>query len=135
MPNQIFVLSAAAHERKPNIGFFKHLIEKTGIDPSLTIFVDDKLENVLTARSFGMQGIVFDDQEKAIKILKNLCYDPLLRGKRFLASHKRNLISVTSNNVELLEVGLYPFFAAFHLTVPSFQNFSQLLILEATGDT
>jgi len=99
------------------------------------IFVDDKLENVLTARSFGMHGIVFDDESKAIKDLKHLCYDPALRGRRFLASQKRNLISVTSNNVELLEVGLYPFSAMSHLIVPSFQNFSQLLILEATGDT
>jgi len=82
-----------------------------------------------------MHGIVFDDQSKAIKVLKNLCYDPVLRGRRFLASHKRNLISVTSNNVELSEVGLYPFSATSHLTVPSFQNFSQLLIVEATGDT
>ena len=66
-----------------------------------------------------MHGIVFDDQEKAIKILKNLCYDPVLRARRFLASHKRNLTSVTSNNVELLEVGLYLFSTTFHLTVPS----------------
>lgn len=81
-----------------------------------------------------MHGIVFDDQSKVIKDLKNLCYDPTLRGRKFLASHKRNLISVTSNNVELSEVRLYTFIATFHLTVPSFQNFSQLLILEATGD-
>jgi len=65
--------SAAARERKPNIGFYQHVIDKTGIDPSRTIFVDDKLENVLTARSFGMHGIVFDDQEKVIQQLKNLC--------------------------------------------------------------
>jgi histidinol phosphatase-like enzyme len=128
------ILSAAARERKPNMGLFKHAIEKTGIDPSRMIFVDDKLENVLTARSFGMYGIVFDNQSKVIKDLKNLCYDPVPHGRRFLASHKRNLISVTSNNVELSEVGLYTFSTTFHLTLPSFQNFSQLLIIEATGD-
>jgi histidinol phosphatase-like enzyme len=116
------------------MGFFKHVIEKTGIDPSRMIFVDDKLENVLTARSFGMHGIVFDDQSKVITNLKNLCYDPVPRGRRFLASHKRNLISVTSNNVELSEVGLYAFYTTFHLTLSLFQNFSQLLIIEATGD-
>jgi len=96
--------SAAARERKPNIGFYQHVIDKTGIDPSRTIFVDDKLENVLTARSFGMHGIVFDDQEKVIQQLKNLCGDPILRGKNFLASHKKRLISVTSTNIELSEV-------------------------------
>lgn len=108
--------SAAAGERKPNIGFFKHVIEEAKIDPSSTIFVDDKLENVLTARSFGMHGIVFDDQSKVIQKLKNLCFDPVMRGSGFLASHKRNLISVTSTNIQLSE------------------NFAQLLILEATGD-
>lgn len=98
------LLSAAAGERKPNIGFFKHVIEEAKIDPSSTIFVDDKLENVLTARSFGMHGIVFDDQSKVIQELKNLCFDPVMRGSGFLASHKRNLISVTSTNIQLSEV-------------------------------
>lgn len=96
--------SAAAHERKPNIGFYKHVIDNSGIDPSRTIFVDDKIENVLTARSFGMHGIVFDDQEKVIQQLKNLCGDSVARGQSFLASHKKRLTSVTSNNVELAEV-------------------------------
>ena len=96
--------SAAAHERKPNIGFYKHVIDNSGIDPSRTIFVDDKIENVLTARSFGMHGIVFNDQVKVIQQLKNLCGDPVTRGQNFLASHKKHLPSVTSNNLELAEV-------------------------------
>ncbi|KAF9464282.1 HAD-like domain-containing protein [Collybia nuda] len=108
--------SAAARERKPNIGFFRHVIEQTGVDPSRTIFVDDKLENVLSARSFGMHGVVFDNEIKVIQELKNLCYDPLARGKKYLASHKKKHVSVTSNNIELAE------------------NFGQLLILDATGD-
>ncbi|KAG6900636.1 hypothetical protein C0993_006740 [Termitomyces sp. T159_Od127] len=108
--------SASARQRKPGVGFFNHVIEKSGIDPSRTIFVDDKLENVVTARSFGMHGIVFDDDSKVIKDLKNLCYDPVLRGKRFLASRRKNFKSVTSNNIEFME------------------NFSQFLILLATGD-
>ena len=98
------LVSAAAGERKPNIGFFKCVIEKAKIDPSSTIFVDDKLENVLTARSFGMHGIVFDDQSKVIQELKNLCFDPVMRGSGFLASHKKSFISVTSTNIQLSEV-------------------------------
>ncbi|KDR84666.1 hypothetical protein GALMADRAFT_220311 [Galerina marginata CBS 339.88] len=108
--------SAAARERKPNIGFYRHVIEETGLDPTRTIFVDDKLENVLSARSFGLHGIVFDDQAKVVQQLKNLCGDPILRATEFLSSRKKHLKSVTSNNVELSE------------------NFAQLLILEATGD-
>lgn len=131
----MLTFSAAVHERKPNIGFFKHVIEETGIDPSHTIFIDDKLENVLTARSFGMHGIVFDDELKVIQELKNLCYDPIMRGRKFLTSHKKKLISVTSNNIELSEVRSTIISLSFTpLKFPLFQNFGQLLILDATGD-
>ena len=80
------------------------MIEETGIDPTRTIFVDDKLENVITAQSFGMHGIIFDEQENVIRQLKNICGDPTLRGSKFLASHKKNLTSVTSNNIEFEDV-------------------------------
>ena len=105
----IFFLSAAIHKRKPNIGFYKHVIEETGIDPTRTIFVDDKFENVLTAQSFGMHGIIFDDQEKVIRQLKNICGDPILRGSNFLASRKKNFTSVSSNNIEFEDVILMSF--------------------------
>ena len=130
--------SAAAHERKPNIGFYKHVIDNSGIDPSRTIFVDDKIENVLTARSFGMHGIVFDNQEKVIQQLKNLCGDPIARGQNFLASHKQRLTSVTSSNVELAEVSesarCLPISNDCPILLCFIQNFAQLLILEATHD-
>ena len=102
--------SADARERKPNIGFYEYVIKQTRIDPSCTIFVDDKIENVLSARSFGMQGIVFDDQAKAVQQIKNLCGDPILRGNKFLVSHKKHLTSVTSDNIELSEVLRFFFF-------------------------
>jgi hypothetical protein len=80
------------------------VIEETGIDPTRTIFVDDKLENVLTAQSFGMHGIIFDDQENVIRQLKNICGDPIWRGSNFLASRKKNFTSVSSNNIEFEDV-------------------------------
>ena len=96
--------SAAAHRRKPNIGFYKHVIKETGIDPSRTIFIDDRPENVLAARSFGMHGIVFDDQAEVIRKLKNLCGDPVSRGNNFLASHKKHFPSIAENNIEFSDV-------------------------------
>jgi histidinol phosphatase-like enzyme len=80
------------------------LIEETGIDPTRTIFVDDKLENVITAQSLGMHGIIFDDQKNVIRQLKNICGDPTSRGSNFLASRKKNFTSVTSNNIEFEDV-------------------------------
>jgi hypothetical protein len=80
------------------------VIEETGIDPTRTIFVDDKLENVLTAQSFGMHGIIFDDQDKVIRQLKNICGNPMSRGSNFLASRKKKFTSVSSNNIEFEDV-------------------------------
>ena len=86
------------------------MIEETGIDPTHTIFVDDKLENVLTAQSFGMHGIIFDDQENVIRQLKNISGDPVSRGRNFLASRKRQFTSVSSNNIEFEDVTSFFFY-------------------------
>jgi FMN phosphatase YigB (HAD superfamily) len=64
--------SAAARERKPELGFYRQVIEATGVDPTKTAFVDDKLENVESARSFGITGVVFDSFESVSKQLWNL---------------------------------------------------------------
>ncbi|KAH7914156.1 Haloacid dehalogenase-like hydrolase-domain-containing protein [Hygrophoropsis aurantiaca] len=108
--------SAAAGERKPNLGFYKLVLSKTGIDPRRAIFVDDKLENVLSARSLGLHGIVFDDPLKVIRALRNLLGDPVQRGQDYLCENAKKLDSITNNGVTLRE------------------NFAQLLILEATRD-
>lgn len=108
--------SAAAGERKPHLGFYKHVLAKTRIDPSRTIFVDDKLENVLTARSFGFHGIVFDSPDRVMRTLRNLFGNPIKRGQYFLNRNARCLESVTESGIVLQE------------------NFTQLLILEATNN-
>ncbi|KAF8522002.1 HAD-like protein, partial [Gautieria morchelliformis] len=69
--DQVFI-SAKAHERKLNVGFYQHVLKATDVDPTRTVFVDDKLENVLTARSFGLHGIVFNDANKVARQLRNL---------------------------------------------------------------
>jgi FMN phosphatase YigB (HAD superfamily) len=76
----------------------------TGVDPTRTVFVDDKLENVLTARSLGFHGVVFDDTDKVARLLRNLFGDPVQRAKSFLFNNKKRLISVASNNVVIREV-------------------------------
>ncbi|KAF9259538.1 HAD-like protein [Marasmius fiardii PR-910] len=108
--------SAAVGERKPDIGFYRHVLETTGSDPSRTVFVDDKLDNVLVARSFGIHGIVYDTFENVQRSLLNLCGNPIERGQLFLKANARNHLSYTSTGVTIQE------------------NFAQLLILEATND-
>lgn len=113
--DQVFT-SGMAGERKPNIGFFRHVLNSTHTLPQSAIFIDDKLENVLTARSLGLYGIVFDDTLHVARKLHNLVSDPVRRGQVFLNDNAKHLKSVTDRNVSLDE------------------NFTQLLILEATNN-
>ncbi|KAJ7139011.1 HAD-like protein [Mycena epipterygia] len=108
--------SAAAHERKPNLGYYRQVIAATGIDPERTAFVDDKLENVLSARSLGLKGIVFQKFDEVERQLKVLFRDPVVAGEQWLRSNAKRMSSLTNTGVVLEE------------------NFAQLLILEATGD-
>lgn len=108
--------SAEARERKPNLGFFRHVLAETSADPSRTIFVDDNHQNVLTARSVGLHAIVFDSFENVERKLRNLVADPLGRAHNWLRSNAKRMLSVTDGGVILHE------------------NFAPLLIYEATGD-
>ncbi|KAG1749471.1 HAD-like domain-containing protein [Suillus lakei] len=108
--------SAGVGERKPNLSFYKAVLSSTGADPSRTIFVDDKMENVLSARSLGMRGIVFEDHHQVVRTLYNLLGDPVERGRQYLTLNAKKLLSITNNGISLRE------------------NFSQLLILEATDN-
>lgn len=108
--------SADAGERKPNLGFYRYVLDDISADPCSVVFVDDKPENVLSARSFGMRGIVFDDQKRVLQAIRNAVEDPVQRARSYLQSNAKLLDSVTSNGYTLKE------------------NFAQLLILEATCD-
>jgi HAD superfamily hydrolase (TIGR01509 family) len=108
--------SAGAGERKPNIGFYRQVLARTGADPRRAVFVDDKLDNVLSARSLGMTGIVYDDFARVERALRNACGAPVARGQAFLRAHARRHTSYTNTGHAIEE------------------NFAQLLILEATRD-
>jgi FMN phosphatase YigB (HAD superfamily) len=84
---------------KPHLGFYKHVISETKIDPRRAIFVDDKLENVLSARSLGLHGIVFPKggSDKVKRALRNLIGDPVVRGHDFLKRNAGHLESITDN--------------------------------------
>ncbi|KAI5121961.1 hypothetical protein M0805_002032 [Coniferiporia weirii] len=108
--------SSEARERKPNLGFYKYVLEQTGVDPLRTVFVDDKLENILPARSLGIKGIVFDSFETLSRQLRNYVGDSVGRAQAWLKDHSKKMLSVTNTGVTVHE------------------NFAPLLIYEATGD-
>ncbi|KAJ5213551.1 HAD-superfamily hydrolase subfamily IA variant 3 [Penicillium cf. viridicatum] len=88
----------------------------TRIDPRKTIFVDDNIQNIISAGSFGMQSVLFEDTFILARTVKTLLSDPIVRGKAFLRENAKQLHSFTECGIAVLE------------------NYVQLLILEATGD-
>ncbi|KAJ5652725.1 Haloacid dehalogenase-like hydrolase-domain-containing protein [Penicillium longicatenatum] len=84
--------------------------------PEEVIFVDDKLENVISARSLVICAIQSKDATSLARTLENLLGNPILRGKNFLSKNARKMDSITDTGVEIKD------------------NFAQLLILKATQD-
>jgi len=109
--------SCTAGQRKPDLSFYRHVIAEANVDPSRTIFVDDKLDNVISARSLGFHGIVFDSSKNVINTLRNITGDPIQRGQAYLKLHAGKHHSFADNDNELKE------------------NFAQLLLLEMTNDS
>ncbi|KAH9041148.1 HAD-like domain-containing protein [Lactarius hengduanensis] len=107
--------SAAAGMRKPDLCFFEFVLDEIKAEPSSVVFVDDQLENVLAARSLGMNGIIFDDVQRVRQSLRFFTGDPVSRGLSFLEARAGRLESETNYGQIVAE------------------NFAQLLIWEATN--
>ncbi|KAL2812696.1 hypothetical protein BJX63DRAFT_432398 [Aspergillus granulosus] len=109
-------LSGHVGMRKPDLEFFRHVLQEISTGAEDVVFVDDKLENVISARSLGMHGIVFRDKEDVQRQLSNVFGSPTERGLEFLSTRKKQLQSMTTTDI------------------PVQDNFGQLLILEATNN-
>ncbi|KAL5366591.1 HAD-like domain-containing protein [Aspergillus floccosus] len=102
--------------RKPDLEFFRYVLREISTSAEDVVFVDDKLENVMSAWSLGMHGIVFRDKEDVQRQLANLFGSPTERGLEYLSARKTQLQSMTTTDI------------------PVQDNFGQLLILEATNN-
>lgn len=59
------VVSGYVKMVKPDADIYEHLLSEYGLNAAECVFVDDRAENVDTARALGMKGIVFRDYEQA----------------------------------------------------------------------
>ncbi|KAE8339946.1 hypothetical protein BDV24DRAFT_152346 [Aspergillus arachidicola] len=109
-------LSADLGMRKPELRFFRHVLESISMKPEDTILVDNDTDNILCALSMGLKGILFGSTSVPQALTNLLEYDHISRAEQFLRSNAKTLHSVTHTGVTIRE------------------NFAQLLILEATGD-
>ncbi len=107
--------SFAAGRRKPELGFYRHTLSQASLDPSRTIYIDDKLENVLSARSQGLHGLMYHNPTELKQSLLNLLGNPVLRGQDYLKQNAGHLTSKCAG-----------------LAIQ--ENFAQLLILDMTND-
>lgn len=49
---------------KPDPAYFQYILDELKIPPTDCIFIDDRPENVLSARSLGINGLVFESMDK-----------------------------------------------------------------------
>ncbi|KAL4769454.1 hypothetical protein BDW60DRAFT_218866 [Aspergillus nidulans var. acristatus] len=115
--DHVFV-SCQVGMRKPDLCFYRHVLRELGLSdlPERALFVETNPENVLPARSVGSHVILHTDTNATLRSLQNILCDPVARGKEFLRVNAKRLHSVTSTGVVIQD------------------NFTQLLVLEATGD-
>jgi len=55
------LVSAVVKLLKPDARIYEHFLETFAIDPASAIYIDDRRNNVDTAVTLGMHGIVFTD--------------------------------------------------------------------------
>lgn len=64
------VISGAIRMIKPEPGIYTHLVEKTGIVPAESVFIDDLPTNVSAARECGLHAIQFTGADAARAALR-----------------------------------------------------------------
>ncbi|GKZ36938.1 hypothetical protein AbraIFM66950_008203 [Aspergillus brasiliensis] len=112
---EVFV-SCEIGMQKPELGFYKVILEQVGLQPHEAILVDDDPDNVLAAMSLGIEGVLCPSMPVFQTIVNLFDDDTIGRGKQFLRNVAGNCYSVTDTGVTIKE------------------NFAQLLLLELTGD-
>ena len=65
------VVSGKEKMRKPAHAFFQLLLDRYNADAHTSLFIDDNLRNVLAAREFGIDTILFESPEQLKTALEN----------------------------------------------------------------
>jgi epoxide hydrolase-like predicted phosphatase len=66
------VISAEVGLMKPDPAIYQLAIDKTGMSPQASVFIDDTLENILAAKEIGLHAIHFFSNEQIMKDLSGL---------------------------------------------------------------
>ncbi|KAL9115764.1 MAG: hypothetical protein Q9227_000132 [Pyrenula ochraceoflavens] len=97
--------SGAVGMRKPDQGFFNHVLAEIKIAPEEVLFLDDKLENVAAASHQGIKGIVFNTSTfDTLHVLQDIA---ISKGYEYLNRNSQNFDSMTDNGEAVLVPGGY----------------------------
>jgi HAD superfamily hydrolase (TIGR01509 family) len=69
------VLSYLAGYMKPHEGIYIEAERRFGLEPSQTVFIDDRPENISAAQARGWQGIVHSDYDSTVMALRRLAVE------------------------------------------------------------
>ncbi|KAH6625539.1 HAD-like domain-containing protein [Boeremia exigua] len=87
---------------KPEQQFYHRVLSTIGlVNNDSAIFVDDKVVNVLEARSLGLQGIVFSSPTQLLRQLQNRLFDPITRARQYMRDNARSSFSRIENGPEI----------------------------------
>ncbi|KAI0474200.1 HAD-like protein [Xylaria cf. heliscus] len=122
LPWPIFTLvfvSGIEGMRKPDLCFFQHVINQTGLRPDELLLIDDTVDNICAARSLGMRSLLVDNKlAKSGGVLRNMFQDPLSRAEGYMMVNAGKHHSVIESRGDLVLK----------------DNFSQLIIWELIGN-
>lgn len=68
------VFSYACKRIKPDPDIYLHLLDEYWLEPSESVFLDDRAENVEAAEKLGIHGILFHDYDQAKAKLDQILY-------------------------------------------------------------
>ncbi|KAI0328206.1 hypothetical protein GY45DRAFT_1019160 [Cubamyces sp. BRFM 1775] len=97
------LISAEIGERMPNLSFYHHVLQRTDINPVRTAFIDSTIENVTSAISLRMTGLVYTAFDDLARIIRALTRETIKDGEEYLAAHAGQMWSTTDTGVELHE--------------------------------
>ena len=101
---------------KPELRFFRHLLQCIRIPPHETLLVDSNCDNTLAAQSLGFKEAITIDESALWGKLLSVLEGPAQRARAWLQSKSKNLHSETSTGHIIRD------------------NFAQLLLHEVIGD-
>ena len=111
----IFV-SSELKESLPHSGILKKALQATNIDPARTLYIGNRIDSVITARSFGFHAIKCGGRRECIQHVVQICREPIASAKAWLKANSGKLDLETSLGITVKDA------------------YMQYCILDATND-